>query len=453
MSTPSGQMPRLAQSALLVDFYELTMMSAYYELGMEKKAAFEFYVRNMPSQRNFLVAAGLEQALDFLESLRFSAEDIAWLGETGKFKRSFLERLAQFRFTGEVFAMREGTVFFEEEPILRIEAPLPEAQFLESRLMNILHLQTLIASKAVRCRIAARNRHLVDFGLRRAHGAEAALFASRASYIAGFDATSNVQAGRMFGIPVSGTMAHSFVQAHERERDAFLAFAHCRHDDLTLLIDTYDIRRGALRVVELNRVLEKEGIKIRSVRIDSGDLGEESRKVRKILDEGNCPNIGIFASSGVHENMIAQLLSNGAPIDGFGVGTAMTVSADLPALDCVYKLQEYAGTPRSKRSLYKKTLPGSRQVHRLYNDHGRIAMDTVTDVDDSAEGKLLLQRVMSGGRRLSASPSLQEIRKHCAKELTTLPDIYLNLSAYSRSPVKISHGLRTLAGEFEKLEH
>ena len=453
MSTPSGQLPPLAQSVLLVDFYELTMMSAYYELGMEKKAAFEFYVRSLPNQRNFLVAAGLEQVLDFLENLQFSAEDIAWLGEAGKFKRSFLERLEKFRFTGDVFAVREGTVFFEEEPILRIEASLPEAQFLESRLMNILHLQTLIASKAVRCRIAARNRRLVDFGLRRAHGAEAALFASRASYLAGFDATSNVQAGRMFGIPVSGTMAHSFVQAHEREQDAFLAFAHCHHDDLTLLIDTYDIRRGAQRVVELNKLLEKEGIKIRSVRIDSGDLGEESRKVRKILDEGNCRDIGIFASSGVHENMIAQLLSNGAPIDGFGVGTAMTVSADAPALDCVYKLQEYAGTPRSKRSLYKQTLPGSRQVHRLYNDHGRIAMDTVTDVDDSAEGKLLLQRVMSGGRRLSASPSLQDIRKHCAKEVATLPDIYLNLSAYSRSPVKISHGLRTLAGEFDKLEH
>lgn len=246
------------------------MLSAYYELGMEQTAVFEFSVRRLPDERNFLIAAGLEQMLDYVEGLRFTEDDLAWLDSTGKFKQPFLDRLATWRFCGDIDAMPEGTVCFGDEPIVRVAAPLPQAQLLESRLINLLHLQTLIASKAARFRLAAGKRPLVDFGMRRAHGAEAALFAARASYIAGFDATSNVEAARRFGISCSGTMAHSFIQPHDRELEAFRSFARTRPDDLTLLIDTYDTAQAAEQVVGLAHELAEQGIKIRNVRVDSG---------------------------------------------------------------------------------------------------------------------------------------------------------------------------------------
>lgn len=442
-----------SHAALLTDLYELSMMSAYYELGMEQTAVFELFVRHLPHQRNFLVAAGLEQVLHYLEHLQFTAEDIAWLESTGRFKQAFLDRLSTFRFTGDVHAMREGTVFFDDEPILRITAPMPQAQLLESRLINLLHFQTLIASKAARCRIAAGKHTLIDFGMRRAHGAEAALLAARASYIAGFDATSNVQAGQLFGIPLSGTMAHSFVEAHDSELDAFRNFARCHPHNLTLLIDTYDTCRCARRVVELAASLAAQGIKIKSVRIDSGDLDVVTRQVRVILDQGGCHDIGIFVSGGIDEQQIAALLRNGAPIDGFGVGTALTTSFDAAALDCAYKLQQYAGTPRRKSSQSKQTWPGRRQVYRLHDDHGRIAMDVVGCADEILEGKLLLQPVMINGCRMAASPSLQQIRQHCATEIATLPGNSLSVSDFSSSPVIISHGLREMARELDQLTH
>ncbi len=444
---------RTAQTALLTDFYELNMMSAYYELGMEQSSVFEFYVRRLPSQRNFLVAAGLDQVLEFVEQLQFGGDEIAWLESTGQFKNAFLDRLTTFRFTGDVHAMREGTVFFEEEPVLRITAPLPEAQLLESRLINLLHFQTLIASKAARCRIAAGKHQLVDFGMRRAHGAEAAVFAARASYIAGFDATSNVYAGQLFAIPLAGTMAHSFISAHDREAVAFRAFAQCRPDNLTLLIDTYDTARGAHRVVELAGSLAASGIRIRNVRIDSGDLLEEVRRVRTILDQGGYRDIGIFVSGGMDEHEISRLLQHNASISGIGVGTALTTSADAAALDCAYKLQSYAGTPRHKRSQSKYTWPGRRQVYRIYDERGRIAMDIVGCDDEILEGTLLLQPVMINGRRMSRAPALQQIRRHCADEIATLPPALQHLEQYSASPVMISHGLRELAAELDQMTH
>ncbi len=353
---------------LLTDLYQLTMVTVYHALGMERMAVFEFFVRRLPARRGFLVAAGLEQALDYLEALEFTGPELHWLESTGRFTADALQRLARLRFTGDVDAMPEGSIFFAGEPILRVVAPLPEAQLVESRLINLLNLQSLIASKAARCRLAAGARRLADFGLRRAHGAEAGLLAARACYLAGFDSTATVEAGRLFGIPLSGTMAHSFIQAHDDEVAAFRDFARIHPNGVTLLLDTYDTVRAAHAVVALRR----EGVPVGAVRLDSGDLAALSREVRQILDAGGCREVQIVASGNLDELEIARLLAAGAPIDVFGVGTKLDVSADAPYLDCVYKIQEYDGRPRRKRSAGKATWPGRKQVYREYDATGRI---------------------------------------------------------------------------------
>src|ERR1700691_2778146 len=342
-----------ATSPLLTDLYQLNMIQAYLDHGDTQTAVFEFFVRTMPPRRGFFLAAGLHQALDFLENLRFSAADIDWLKSTGRFKQNLLDYLAAFRFHGDVHAMAEGTVFFANEPILRVTAPLPQAQFVESRLINILHFQTLIAAKAARSVLAAPGKLLVDFGFRRAHRAEAGLMAARASYIAGFAGTATVLAGEDFGIPLYGTMAHSFIEAFDDEMAAFEAFARARPDNLVLLLDTYDTEAAARKVVALAPRLKASGIAIRGVRLDSGDLTALSRSVRDILDRGGLKEVTIFVSGGLDEDSLAAFARAGAPIDGIGIGTSLTTSADVPAIDCVYKLQEYAGQPRRKLSEHK----------------------------------------------------------------------------------------------------
>ena len=411
-----GHAPARA-SVLLTDLYQLTMVTAYQELGMEQEAVFEFFVRRMPSQRGFLMAAGLEQALDYLEALRFEEGDLRWLEETGRFRTGAVQRLAALRFTGDVDAMPEGSVFFANEPVLRVTAPLPEAQLVESRIVNLLNFQSMVATKAARCRLAAAQRGLADFGMRRAHGAEAALLAARACYIAGFDSTATVEAGREFSIPLTGTMAHSFIQAHDDETAAFRDFARVHPRGVTLLIDTYDTVRAAQKVVELAR----QGLPIAAVRLDSGDLAALSREVRALLDAGGCIDMRIVASGNLDEFEIKKLLDGGAPIDAFGVGTRLDVSSDAPYLDCVYKLQEYAGRPRRKRSSGKSTWPGRKQVFREMSGEGRIRADVVGLSDENLPGRPMLQPVMRGGRRL-ARPTLDEIRAHARKELETLPE-------------------------------
>ena len=343
---------------LLTDRYQLTMLQAYWQHGMHKTAVFEFFVRRLPAQRNFLVAAGLGQALAYLEELAFSPEDIEWLAQTQQFQSGFLRWLKDVRFTGDVNAMPEGTVFFAEEPILQVIAPLPEAQLVETRLINLLNFPTAIASKAARSVLAAPGKLLVEFGLRRAQGAEASLMAARASYLAGFAGTSNVLAGRLFDIPLYGTMAHSFIQAHDNEIEAFEHFADANSGDIVLLIDTYDTEAAAIKVADLAAALKERGIKIKGVRIDSGDLGKHAASVRAILDEARLHDVTIFASGNLDEYALRDLISNEAPIDGFGLGTRLDTSSDAPYLDCAYKLQEYAGRPRRKHSEGKATWPG-----------------------------------------------------------------------------------------------
>ena len=440
----------LAASPLLTDLYQLNMIQAYLEHGETKTAVFEFFVRKLPVRRGFLVAAGLEQALDFLESLRFSPEELDWLEQSGRFGKDLLDHLANFRFTGEVHAMPEGTVFFGNEPILRVTAPLPEAQLVETRLINILHFQSLIAAKAARMVLCAPGKLLVDFGLRRAHGAEAGLFAARASYIAGFSGTATMLASKLFGIPIYGTMAHSFVQAYDDETAAFEAFARSRPENLVLLIDTYDTEEAAHKVVSLAPRLEATGITVRGVRLDSGDLIALSKSVRRILDDGGLSDVTIFASGGLDEDELVRMTEQRAPIDGFGIGTSLTTSFDVPALDCAYKLQEYAGLPRRKRSTGKATWPGRKQVWRNYGQDGRMCGDTLSVEEDSRSGEPLIQPVMKNGQRLHPRPTLVDIRARATRDLERLPERLRRLEAGTFYPVQVTERLVRLAAEVDQ---
>jgi nicotinate phosphoribosyltransferase len=434
---------------LLTDLYQLNMIQAYLDHGETKTAVFEFFVRKFPARRGFLVAAGLEQALDFLEALRFSAEEIDWLARSGRFGKGLLDHLATFRFTGDVHAMPEGTVFFPNEPILRVTAPLPQAQLVETRLINILHFQSLIASKAARMMLAAPGKLLVDFGLRRAHGSEAGVMAARASYLAGFAGTATMLAEKLYGIPTFGTMAHSFIEACDSESAAFEAFALSRPQNLTLLIDTYDTEAAARKVVALAPRLRARGIKIRGVRLDSGDLTALSKSVRRILDEGGLADVTIFASGGLDEDSIANMLRAGAPIDGFGIGTSLTTSSDVPALDCAYKLEEYAGVPRRKHSTGKATWPGRKQVWRQYGADDRMAGDIISIEDDNQDGEPLIQLVMQGGRRVIPSPTLAESRARVARDLERLPAPLRRLEEGAAYPVQVADALVRLAAEVD----
>lgn len=440
----------LESSALLTDLYQLNMIQAYLERGETRTAVFELFFRKLPARRGFLLAAGLEQALDFLQDLRFSDDEVAWLAGSGRFGRDFVDYLAELRFTGEVHAMPEGTVFFADEPIIRVTAPLPQAQLVETRLINILHFQSLIASKAARLRLAAPGKALVDFGLRRAHGAEAGLMAARASYIAGFAGTATMLAEKLFGIPTFGTMAHSFIQAHANESEAFENFARARPDNLTLLIDTYDTEAGARKVVALAPRLQAEGIAIRAVRLDSGDMTALAKSVRGILDAGGLREIAIFASGGLDEVTIAAMLGAGARIDGFGVGTSLTTSSDVPALDCAYKLEEYAGIARRKRSTGKATWPGRKQVWRRYGADGCMAGDVLSLADDRQAGEPLIVPVMAEGRRLHPSPGLADIRARAAGGLARLPEPLRRLRPGASYPVEVADRLVRLAREVDR---
>ncbi len=436
-------------SPLLTDLYQLNMIQAYLDRGHTKTAVFEFFVRRLPSRRGFLLSAGLEQALDFLENLRFSKEEIDWLTRTGRFGRSLLNYLATFRFEGDVHAMPEGTAFFADEPTLRVTASLPQAQLVETRLINLLHFQSLIAAKAARMVLAAPGKLLVDFGLRRAHGAEAGLLAARASYIAGFAGTATLLADKLFGIPSFGTMAHSFVQAFDDESVAFENFARSRPDNLTLLIDTYDTEAAARKVVALAPRLKALGIAIRAVRLDSGDLIALSKSVRRILDDGGLADIAIFASGGLDEDSVAAMLQSGAPVDGFGLGTSLTTSSDVPALDCAYKLQEYAGLPRRKRSEGKATWPGRKQVWRRYAN-GRMRGDVISLENDKQDGEPLIHLVMQGGRRIDRPASLAQIRERAARELAALPESLRRLEPGILYPVEVTETLVRLASEVDR---
>ncbi len=442
----------IAASTLLTDLYQFTMLQTYHAEGMNEPAVFELFSRRLPPERGFLIAAGLEQALDFLGNLRFTAAELDWLTDCGRFRPEFVAALEDFRFTGAVDALPEGTAFFANQPVLRVIAPLPQAQLVESRLINLIHFQTLIASKAARCVLAAPDQLLVDFGMRRAHGAEAALLAARANYLAGFAGTATVLAGMQFGIPVFGTMAHSLIQAYDREEDAFERFAAAQPNNVTLLIDTYDTEAAARKLVNLAPRLQQRGIVIKGVRIDSGDLAEHARQVRQILDKGGLSQVTILGSGDLDEHRIAELQAVGAPFNAFGIGTRLDASTDAPTLDMVYKLQEYAGRPRRKRSEGKATWPGRKQIYRRMSEEGTFVGDCLGLEDHPQPGEALLQPVMRGGQRLAPPESLAVIRERVQQQLAALP-FTLRANGTDIYPVDIAPELQELAAQLDQETH
>ena len=438
-----------SRGLLLTDLYQLNMMQAYLDSGATQRAVFEFFVRRLPKQRNFLVASGLEPLVAFLQNARFDADELAWLRETGRFRDEFVDYLKDLRFDADLDAVPEGTVVFANEPILRVTAPLPLAQLIETRLINLMQISCLVASKAARMVLAApAESRLVDFGLRRAHGGEAGLLAARAAYLAGFDATATVPAARLWGIPILGTMAHAYVEAHADEPAAFRSFARARPEETVLLIDTYDTAEGARNVVRLAPELAAEGIGIKGVRIDSGDLDADARRVREILDAGGLTETGVFVSGGLDEWALDRLRRSGAPIAGFGVGTALTTSEDAPALDCAYKLQEYDSRLCRKLSAGKATWPGRKQVWRSYDADGTMTGDVLGGAAESPPGEPLLQPVLRGGERVAAAPDMATLRAHTAAQLAALPPAQRALAPAGEAyPVRVSEPLQATADD------
>jgi nicotinate phosphoribosyltransferase len=433
------------QLELITDLYELTMAQAYHQHGVVGPATFSLFVRKLPANRAYLVAAGLEDVLQYLEGFRFSGESIDYLRSTGIFSGDFLDYLGTVRFAGDVWAVPEGRLVFANEPIIEVTAPVIEAQLVETYIINQVNLQTMLAAKASRCVAAARGRGLVDFGLRRTQGTDAGMKSARVSYMAGFQATSNVLAGKEYGIPVSGTMAHSFITAFEHETDAFRAFAESFPDRCVLLIDTYDTLDGAHKAVQVAREMESRGHRLRGVRLDSGDMLALSKEVRGILDSAGLTYVEIFASGGLDEFEIDELLSAGATIDAFGVGTKLGVSGDAPWLDAAYKMVSYEDRPVLKLSTGKPSLPGPKQVYRRYDAEGRLAQDVIAARDEPVpEAEPLLEKVMEKGRPLRASPSLEELRRRFAGEFARLPEAYKALRGAPEYPVEVSAGLQRL---------
>ncbi|MFP4108288.1 MAG: nicotinate phosphoribosyltransferase [Desulfonatronovibrio sp.] len=435
--------------ALFTDLYELTMLQAYYHQNMHRDAVFTLFFRRLPERRNFMLACGLDTVLEYLENLRFTENDIHYLRTLDKFSEDFLNWLRDFRFTGQVRAVAEGTPVFPNEPILEVKAPIAQAQLIETFVMNQIHLQTILASKVQRLVKAAGDRPIVDFGARRMHGIDAALKGARAFYIGGLAATSNVLAGKRYGIPVTGTMAHSYIQAHEDEAAAFKSFASL-YPRTVLLVDTYDTLEGVRKVIDLAKSMGDD-FKVRAVRLDSGDLLELSRKARLTLDSAGLNKVEIFASGGLDEDAIQELLESGAPIDGFGVGTSLGVAEDAPSLDIAYKLSEYAGRGRLKLSSGKPILPGRKQVFR-FKKNGQFLRDSIGRKNEKLPGQPLLEEVMLEGERLPAGKvELDNIRKHAQARIKELPGRIRRITPASPPYlVEVSKALTDYQSQVEK---
>ena len=432
-------------AAAFVDLYELTMAASYFAHGMNDVATFELSVRQLPPGRGFLVACGLEDALAFLDGFAFNDDALAYLRTLGAFDEAFLEGLGRLRFSGDVWAVPEGEAVFAEEPLLRVTAPLIEAQLAETFLLNATTFQTMIATKAARIALACGARTFVDFSGRRDHGPDAALKVARASFVGGASATSNVLAGQLYGLDLSGTMAHAYVLSFPSEIEAFRAYARDFPESAVLLIDTYDTVEGARRAAAVANELRDEGVTLRGVRLDSGDLAALAREVRAVLDAEGCADIAIFASSDLDEYRIAELVAEGAPIDAFGVGTRLGTSADAPSLGGVYKLVAGAQGPVMKRSTGKASLPGVKQVYREERD-GESVTDTIALADEPAPaGRPLLAQVMAGGERLAPLESLATLRERRAAAVALLPEAAKRLDASPGAyPVRLSGGLTYL---------
>ncbi len=434
--------------SLFTDFYELTMCASYFDNKNFEPATFDLFIRRLPENRSYYLFAGLEEALQYLQSITFTEEHLSYLKKQG-FNQDFLDYLRDFKFTGEVWAVPEGAITFPNEPLIRVTAPIIEAQLVETFLLNTINIQTMIATKVSRVIHAAMGKSVIEFGLRREPGIDAGMKVARSSYIAGCQGTSNVLAGIAYGIPVFGTMAHSFVMSYPKEIDAFRNFAKTFPNKTTLLIDTYNDLKGAEKAAVVAKELEAKGFRLGGVRLDSGDLSEISKKVRRILDARGLGYVKIFGSSDLDEYKITQLQNSGSCIDAFGVGTKMGTSADRPYLDVIYKLCETLNadgvfSPIMKLSKGKNTLPGRKQVYRFKNRDGRFSKDVIALVDERLDGEGLLVKVMENGKLSRDFPSLEQIRAVALENLSKLPAEYKALTNAPTYPVELSQKLQNL---------
>jgi len=448
--------------ALLMDLYELTMGEAYWRYRRDTRATFDLFVRQLPKRRSYLVAAGLEDVLEYIKGLKFTPADIAYLRSRRIFSSGFLKYLSSFRFRGDIWGVPEGTVVFANEPLLRVTAPIIEAQVIESFLLNTINLQTMIASKASRVVGAAVGREVFDFSLRRTHGAEAGLKVARSSYIAGCSGTSTVLASRLYGIPSIGTMAHSFVMSFKDELESFLAYAATFPKRCILLVDTYNTAKGVKNAVVTGAYLKKRGFRLLGIRLDSGDFVSLSKMARRELDKGGLGFTRIFASGNLDEFKIKDILRQGAAVDSFGVGTNMGASTDASSLDVIYKIVEISDKergflPRMKLSEGKVTYPGRKQVFRIKDKNGRFKGDILGLEKEKIKGERLLIKVADKGKIIYKSPKLDGIRARLKKQLQLMPAEILRISPDYRYPVKISKDLnklcRSLARSLRKIAH
>ncbi|MEM1270101.1 MAG: nicotinate phosphoribosyltransferase [Bacteroidota bacterium] len=439
------QMGPTGAGVLHTDYYQLTMLAAYRHAGLDAQATFDLFVRRLPEERRYLVACGVQEAIEAVETLRFSADDLAYLRSLDAFSDAFLDELGEFRFSGDIEAVREGQTVFGAAPILRVTAPIAEAQLVETFLLNQITFQTNAASKGARVVEAAQGRPLLEFGLRRMHGLDAGVKIARAMVLAGFLGTSNVAAGSRYGLRVAGTMAHSYIEAHPSEAEAFISFTDA-HPGTTLLVDTYGTLEGVRRAIELHRT--RAGFQFSGIRLDSGDLAELARGSRALLDDAGLTDVRIVVSGGLDEYAVADLVAGGAPIDAFGVGTRVGTMADRAYLDSVYKLAAYAGAGRMKLAEGKRTLPGVKQVFRT-ETAGQFTHDTIALAAESCSGTPLLEPAMRSGRMVDSYRStLEEARTFSAAQRKRLPDSLRRLNAEGDAyPVRVSERLQREADD------
>jgi nicotinate phosphoribosyltransferase len=434
--------------SLFTDYYELTMCASYFDNKNFEPATFDLFIRRLPENRSYFLFAGLQQALEYLQTVKFTENHLKYLRKQG-FKQDFLAYLHDLKFTGDVWAVPEGTVAFPNEPLIRVTAPIIEAQLVETFLLNTINLQTMIATKTSRVIQSAKGKSVIEFGLRREPGIDAGMKVARASYIAGCQGTSNVLAGLAYGIPVFGTMAHSFIMSYPKEIDAFRAFAKTFPNKSTLLIDTYDDIAGAEKAAIVAKEIEARGERLGGVRLDSGDLAQTSKKIRKILNDNGLGYVKIFASGDLDEYKITELLNADAKIDSFGVGTKMGTSADRPYLDVIYKLSETQApngkfSPIMKLSKDKITLPGRKQVYRYKKADGTYLHDVIALANEQVDAKPLLVRVIEKGKLQYKFPALDSIRKTATENLSKLPEQYKALTNAPAYPVELSQKLQVL---------